>query len=556
MKRNLKTVITIAAALACSFCGSTFASTNVVADSVAEFSLAQGQNNWYYGSCVGGYSKNAFNLFTTTFNCCGFGDAWATSQNVWTSMWKWGGHPNGLNGNQGHDQVLHVAVRRWVSEVNGPVRITGTISNCDGPGLSCNGGSTTLQIFADGVPIFTRSSGESTYSVEVDLRLGVFVDFTIAANNDVNGGTMFTAHIEASCAVERLKNPHLDQVYDESCLDTQFAQQLVCFENAVTNLGGSISKKTSACRTKAYQDHVREIWEHYNQLSSSEGIKVQWANGYQQLETTASTAACQDVVDELNDEIFEHFKAGGVPGAVGTGDGSKHVKGKAVDWTVSLPGSVSVGDVAKGCDLWRPLLNKGETWHFELMSDMPRRKVKVTGHSPINILVRDPNGRRIGFDPSSNAVVNEIGSAAFYSGAATTPQVVEIQPEAVLFGQYMVSGVGTGNGGFTIDALISSEDDSADVYQKVLATGTATAGQPLASIPPIDVMQSTMFLSFERVGQNLILFAPPWSTNAVVQYNTNLNSGSWIDMLQPIDAGGLTLTNLSGAASFFRLRLP
>jgi hypothetical protein len=114
--------------------------TNVIADSVADYSITQGYKNWYYGYCVGSYAQNAFSQFTANFNCCGLGDAWATSQNVWTAMWRWGGTPNGLDGNGGHDKVLQVAVRRWVSTTEGNVTIAGNTSSCDAPGVTCNGG--------------------------------------------------------------------------------------------------------------------------------------------------------------------------------------------------------------------------------------------------------------------------------------------------------------------------------------------------------------------------------------------------------------------------------
>ncbi len=58
---------------ACSLCDSAIGSTNLVADSVADYSLVQGQSNWHYGYCSSNYSVAGFVPFSTTGNCCGFG---------------------------------------------------------------------------------------------------------------------------------------------------------------------------------------------------------------------------------------------------------------------------------------------------------------------------------------------------------------------------------------------------------------------------------------------------------------------------------------------------
>jgi hypothetical protein len=189
------------------------------------------------------------------------------------------------------------------------------------------------------------------------------------------------------------------------------------------------------------------------------------------------------------------------------------------------------------------------------MSKKPRRRAVFTGRSPINILVQDPLGRRVGFEPGTDAAVNEIGSGASYSGPGSAPQVIEILPDEVLPGQYSISGVGTGTGGCTIDVRIFSEDDSGDVFEKTLATGIASAGQPLLPIPPIDCILSTLYLRMDRVGGNLVLLSPPWATNVVVEWSSNLLAGSWSLFPQPINpTNGLVLTNLSDGTKFFRLR--
>ncbi len=96
--------------------------------------------------------------------------------------------------------MLHVAVRRWVSQVEGPVTISGVTSSCDAPGLSCNGGLMLAEIFVDGVAVLASPvlyTAETPYSVSAYVRRGSAVDLVIdPAGDDVNDGTMFTAQID------------------------------------------------------------------------------------------------------------------------------------------------------------------------------------------------------------------------------------------------------------------------------------------------------------------------------------------------------------------------
>ena len=114
--------------------------------------------------------------------------------------------------------------------------------------------------------------------------------------------------------------------------------------------------------------------------------------------------------------------------------------------------------------------------------------------------------------------------------------------------------VGTGTGGYTIDVQISNEDDS-EVVEKVLAVGTAQAGQPLAPIAPIDCLYSTMSLNYSVEGQGIRLLAPPWATNIVVESTRALAPASWMEVTQTISpSDGVLITNLPSGSQFFRLR--
>jgi hypothetical protein len=87
----------------------------------------------------------------------------------------------------------------------------------------------------------------------------------------------------------------------------------------------------------------------------------------------------------------------------------------------------------------------------------------VSAHSPVELLVTDPNGLRTGFDsstvstltliPSSTYLIESIGDDENPTGGATTPEVKSVEISTPLSGQYLVQVIGTGSGDFSIDFL-------------------------------------------------------------------------------------------------------
>jgi hypothetical protein len=73
--------------------------------------------------------------------------------------------------------------------------------------------------------------------------------------------------------------------------------------------------------------------------------------------------------------------------------------------------------------------------------------VQVVLFSPANVLLTDPQGRKVGFDPNAGQVVNGIPDAV-YSGPGTEPQLVMI-PD-IINGTYSVLLVGTASGNYTL----------------------------------------------------------------------------------------------------------
>jgi hypothetical protein len=75
------------------------------------------------------------------------------------------------------------------------------------------------------------------------------------------------------------------------------------------------------------------------------------------------------------------------------------------------------------------------------------RKFATKAESPVNLLIVDPEGNRVGFDYISQEVVNEI-TGALYNGPAMQPQVVSISEP--LYGNYVVLLIGTATGPYSL----------------------------------------------------------------------------------------------------------
>ncbi|MCA9197253.1 MAG: hypothetical protein KDA87_06930 [Planctomycetales bacterium] len=174
----------------------------IYADSFAEFSGTQGQDNWFYGfydqradveDGDGVYAAEDFVPYLNDGSELIEQDAffWEDSENHWSgSAWDivdngvagtgpWtattapGGHP-AANG-QGTPEV-HWAMRRWVSEVDGEVRVDGILNN-----ISASGDGTVGRIFLDGEEVWSSASNGNAVPVDLILNVseGSILDFAI-----------------------------------------------------------------------------------------------------------------------------------------------------------------------------------------------------------------------------------------------------------------------------------------------------------------------------------------------------------------------------------------
>jgi hypothetical protein len=186
-----------------------------VADSIGDFSATQGGGGWSYGyfdtTANGAYVSGGFvefAVFSALDNRWEASEAQVGAQNnVYLSIDPLGGHPNGI-GPDAQDANIW-AVRRYTSEVDGPVRVDFDLHKINI--LNTNAGGITGHIFVDGVEVFSRfiANGDGAgvaSSLFLNVVQGTLIDFAIdptgvATSRDGTqsaraDGSQFSARVE------------------------------------------------------------------------------------------------------------------------------------------------------------------------------------------------------------------------------------------------------------------------------------------------------------------------------------------------------------------------
>jgi hypothetical protein len=193
--------------------------SEIVADSVSEFSGKQGANGWSYGYWDRSADTDKSYSQATDFQLLRHfgsdpinrlsGHSEFTTGMLWnlqdglyyTSLWAGGGHPNGTMKLGTYAQVEQWAVRRWVSTTQGPVTISGHAGKVMPWGEKWGGGVQAL-IVVDGTTLFHTDidDGGTDYSIDATIQIGSRVDFLIGPNPSV-GVIDFTATLRAAPAL-------------------------------------------------------------------------------------------------------------------------------------------------------------------------------------------------------------------------------------------------------------------------------------------------------------------------------------------------------------------
>jgi len=203
---------------------SNFANAAIYADSVAEFSGVQGKNDWYYGYYNKPGDANSFTKMTV-YNATNSRWSETPNQPPWTYIEKEVQHPNGTNSGS-----EHWSVRRWVSDISGPVMIQGLIGRQ-------STGNTIANIFINGVLRYSYGTlslskdGQHPYALLVEVSVGDNIDFSVGPNGvDFSDQTLFTAKIltvpESAHPVIGVSSINFTGVINVTCFNNSTKQKV------------------------------------------------------------------------------------------------------------------------------------------------------------------------------------------------------------------------------------------------------------------------------------------------------------------------------------------
>jgi alpha-tubulin suppressor-like RCC1 family protein len=181
----------------------------MIADSVADFSGVQGQENWEYGYSTGAVTESSpYSLFrfipmghhVATSGTHLFGNAWqATPLSFWTFINAEGTHPNGTITSAERTRVEHWTIRRWTSPIAGRLRFSGTLAHAAPSGL---GNGVIARIHRNGTEVFTRIVSPTDvagvpWQISMRVEIGDKIDFVVDPRNgdDRADSTIYTASI-------------------------------------------------------------------------------------------------------------------------------------------------------------------------------------------------------------------------------------------------------------------------------------------------------------------------------------------------------------------------
>jgi len=131
--------------------------------------------------------------------------------------------------------------------------------------------------------------------------------------------------------------------------------------------------------------------------------------------------------------------------------------------------------------------------NYTLASLTPECNVSVTAHSPVDILLVDPQGRRSGFDPATGLVLNEIPGGS-YTGVGTEPETITVP---YVMGTYTIEATGlaslTAPAPYRLSIATANQSDTTDEHD---IAGIAASGSLQEYVFTVDDHFSVTSLSF------------------------------------------------------------
>jgi hypothetical protein len=222
--------------------------------------------------------------------------------------------------------------------------------------------------------------------------------------------------------------------------------------------------RSSGFRPQAYQDHFRSIKE--------------FLMRYSVLSTPAKAECIEQHAAALHERDVKHRlpfnEKNGVP-YVSTRSAHNLVPSQAVDLSVSSLSSarnVELDTATSRAGIHRPCGSDRVHFVLKTLSKLLSCGTNLSAgvRSPVDILLIDPLGRRLGYSPDAGEVLNEIGDNAFYSGPDADPEFVDV--EGLIPGVYTLTGRGVGEGPYT--AWLTVYSDHGEVVVSSEEVGEAT----------------------------------------------------------------------------------
>lgn len=163
-----------------------------------------------------------------------------------------------------------------------------------------------------------------------------------------------------------------------------------------------------------------------------------------------------------NDTVLDDYLLSGNPVILGVGGHFVVATGKT---TVNNVDTYSINDPIYGETTLYEQWNNNYYSILLLSGTLAdQRSLRISAHSPVELLVTDPQGRKTGYDPSTDTHWNEIPEAEYFvesiAADADPSQGQFIESKTLLIyspldGEYMIEIHGTGQGVYEINAFAS-----------------------------------------------------------------------------------------------------
>jgi len=234
-----------------------------------------------------------------------------------------------------------------------------------------------------------------------------------------------------------------------------------------------------------------------NGVIHSKVVEYAKANGVQ----LANTGRLSGSSDANNAQVDEYLRTGnpvilGVPGHFVVATGRTTVNGQATYF---------INDPIEGqTTLYEKYNNRYQS--VLLLSGTPadQRNIRISGHSPIELVVTDGLGRKTGYDPRTNTTWSEIPNATYMIdkiaafGDLSSGQFIESKNLLIfspLEDQYEIDVIGTGQGSYEVAVNASNWNGS---VSQTTSSGTTTSGEvdtiPVDYNSTIGVVANSLYL--------------------------------------------------------------